>query len=33
MQHLVVILGLNTLLHESILCEVTLVVKVWHVLL
>jgi hypothetical protein len=32
-QHLVVILRLDALLDESILCEVTLIVKIWHMLL
>ena len=32
-QHLVVILRLDTLLDESILCDVTLIVEIWHMLL
>jgi hypothetical protein len=32
-QHLVVILSLDALLDESILCEVTLIVEIWHMLL
>jgi hypothetical protein len=32
-QHLVVILCLDALLDESILCEVTLIVEIWQMLL